>query len=328
MPPALGAGLDHVGRELSPTANAESAEFLGRRHAAAVGRETVAEHIGDDPQLGRFTDRTVGAGLGADVLGGTQQLGVGVTHLGAADPAEPNLVDEHPPGESVVDDAATLGAPTHDTDRETHAFRVAIRKTGPVTTPAISYGRDLPDDRELRLCGDISDGKRALELGVSREQNALAFALAGAKSIAVDADGAVIEQLRAAATTAEVRVECHESDLADLGFATSASIELVVANHTLIDVDDLGRLLRQVHRVLRASHPFVIAVPHPFAGVHTTDEYGSKVHAYGTAGRTIGDWFTHLGRANFRVDQILELGVSDIQPVPTTLILRARKEGD
>jgi hypothetical protein len=80
--------------------------------------------------------------------------------------------------------------------------------------------------------------------------------------------------------------------------------------------------------VLRASHPFVISVPHPFAGVHTSDQYGSKVHPYGTVGRTIGDWFIHLGRANFRVDQILELGVSEISPVPTTLIMRARKEGD
>jgi SAM-dependent methyltransferase len=197
-----------------------------------------------------------------------------------------------------------------------------------VTTIPIRFGRDISDDRELRLCGDISDGKRALELGVSRELNAIAFALAGAKAIAVDPSADRIAEVRAAAAKAEVSVECHQSDLADLGFATSASTSLVVANHTLTDVDDLGRLLRQVHRVLRASHPFVISVPHPFAGVHTSDQYGSKVHPYGSVGRTIGDWFVHLGRANFRVDQILELGVSEISPVPTTLVIRARKEGD
>lgn len=202
-----------------------------------------------------------------------------------------------------------------------------MRNTWSVTTP-IQFGRDIPDDRELRLCGDISGGKRAIELGIGRHQNAIAFALAGAKPIAVDPSAEAIAALRAAATRAEVTVECHQSDLADLGFATSGSVALVVADHTLTDVDDLGRLLRQVHRVLRASHPFVISVPHPFAGVHTSDQYGSKVHPYGTVGRTIGDWFLHLGRANFRVDQILELGVSEISPVPTTLVLRARKEGD
>jgi len=197
-----------------------------------------------------------------------------------------------------------------------------------VTTSAISFGRDIPDDRELRLCGDISGGKRAIELGISRELNAIAFALAGAKAIAIDPDESAVDRLRAAATGAEVTVECHVGDPADLGFATSGSIELVVANHTLVDVDDLSRQLRQVHRVLKSSHPFVISVPHPFAGVHSTDQYGSKVHPYGTVGRTIGDWHTHLSRANFRVDHILELGVSDISPVPTTLVLRARKEGD
>ena len=144
----------------------------------------------------------------------------------------------------------------------------------------------------------------------------------------IDPDDAAVEGLRRAAAAAEVTVECHVGDLADLGFATSGSIELVVANHTLIDVDDLSRQLRQVHRLLKASHPFVISVPHPFAGVHTTDQYGSKVLPYGTVGRTIGDWHLQLGRANFRVDHILELGVSEISPVPTTLVLRARKEGD
>ena len=197
-----------------------------------------------------------------------------------------------------------------------------------MTTPAIKFGRDIPDDRELRLCGDISGGKRAIELGVSRHRNAVAFALAGAKAFAVDPSAESIAQIRAAAMAAEVSIECHQGDLADLGFATSGSVSLVVADHTLVGFDDFSRLLRQVHRVLRASHPFVISVPHPFAGVHSSDQYGSKVNRYGTVGRTIGDWFIHLGRANFRVDQILELGVSDISPVPTTLVLRARKEGD
>ena len=192
----------------------------------------------------------------------------------------------------------------------------------------IRFGHDVATDAELRLCGDIGDGKRALELGISREQNALAFAAAGARSIAVEPDADKIDAVRAAAAEAEVTVQGIVSELADLGAISSASLDLVVANRTLTDVDDLGRLLRQVHRVMRSGRPFVITVPHPFAGVYTTDELGSKVHPYGSGSRTIGDWFIHLIRANFRVDQILELGVSDISPVPTTLILRAVKEGD
>lgn len=187
----------------------------------------------------------------------------------------------------------------------------------------VRYGRGVPGDDELRLCGDLSGGHRALELGISDSYNALAFAAAGAKAIAVDPDNARINALRAHAAERELFVECHAGELADLGFATSGSIALVVADHTLEDVDDLGRLLRQVHRVLIPSHPFVIAMPHPFADVHD----GDIVRPYGTGARTLGEWFTALGRANFRVDVMHELGVSDRRPIPTTLVLRARKEG-
>jgi SAM-dependent methyltransferase len=197
-----------------------------------------------------------------------------------------------------------------------------------VTTTPIRFGRDLPTENDLRICGDISGGKRALELGVSRHRNSLAFAAAGAKAIAVDPDASKLDEVRTAAARAEVIVQCHQGDLADLGFATSASIDLVIADHSMIAVDDLGRLLRQVHRVMKASRPLIISVPHPFLGVHTSDAMGSQVHRYGTVGRTIGEWFTQLSRANFRVDQILEMGVSDISPIPTTLLLRALKEGD
>ncbi len=186
----------------------------------------------------------------------------------------------------------------------------------------MSFGRGIPGDDELRLCGDTSGG-RALELGISDERNAIALALGGAKALAVDPDANKIASLRREAAELELRIECHRADLADLGFATSGSMELVVANHTLDDVDDLGRLLRQVHRVLKPSHPFVIAMSHPFADVHA----GEQVRPYGTGARTVGEWFTALGRANFRVDVMHELGVSGRTPVPTTLVLRARKEG-
>lgn len=213
-------------------------------------------------------------------------------------------------------------------DRQSTRFATQSARLSDVTTPTIRFGRDVPGDDELHLCGDIGEGKRALELGVSRDHNSVTFARAGARAIAVDPDAAKLDEVRSLAAHAEVAVQCINTDLADLGQVSSASLDLVVADHSLAEVDDLGRLLRQVHRVLVSARPLVISVPHPFAGVYTTDEMGSKVQPYGTAGRTVGDWFIHLARANFRVDQILELGVTDFSPVPTTLILRAVKEGD
>ncbi len=184
----------------------------------------------------------------------------------------------------------------------------------------ITYGAGIPGDAELKLCGDVGDGRRAVELGVSEWCNSIVFAAAGAKAIAIDPDPARIGDLRARADAAEVIVQCIEADLADLGDITSGTCDVVVAAQTVNGVDDLGRLLRQVHRILIPSMPFVISLPHPYDAV-------SPEHPYGSNARTVGDWFTALGRSNFRVDQLRELGVGPGQAVPTTLILRARKEG-
>ena len=184
----------------------------------------------------------------------------------------------------------------------------------------IIYGSAIPGDAELRLCGDVSGAKRAVELGVSEWFNSIEFALAGAKAIAVDPDPDRIAELRSRADAAEVTVQCITADLADLGDISSATCEVVVAAQSILEVDDLGRLLRQVHRILKPSMPFVISVPHPFAEV-------TDARPYGTGTRTVGDWFTALGRSNFRVDQVKELGVTPTHPVPSTLVLRARKEG-
>src|SRR4051794_16289468 len=102
---------------------------------------------------------------------------------------------------------------------------------------AIWYGDNVADDSELRLCGDLV-GKRVLELGVAPTSNAIVVAAAGAKAIALDPSADKIARLRAAAEAAEVRVECHHGELADLGMATSGSIDLVIAAHSLANVDD------------------------------------------------------------------------------------------
>ncbi len=184
----------------------------------------------------------------------------------------------------------------------------------------INYGPGTPGDAELRLCGEVGDGRRAIELGISPWFNSVAFARAGAKSIAVDPDTARISETRRLATEAEVQVQCLETDLADLGDVASASCDVVLAAHTIDRVDDLGRLLRQVHRILKPSASLVLSMPHPFADI-------SPEHPYGTGARTIGEWFTALTRANFRVDQLFELGATAQEPAPASLIMRARKEG-
>ena len=190
-------------------------------------------------------------------------------------------------------------------------------------TARVTYGEGIPGEEELHLLGDVSAGRRVLELGLAG--NAVPLALAGAKALAVDPDADLIADLRLEAAKEGVSVECHQGELADLGFAPSGTIDAVIATHTLHEEDDLGRTLRQVHRVLKTGAPFIMALDHPFAAVGVGPS-GAK-RRYGDDHRTVGDLLTALDRANFRVEAFHELGVSDQHPIPTTLVVKARKQG-
>ncbi len=179
----------------------------------------------------------------------------------------------------------------------------------------------FPDDAHLRLCGDVR-GKRVVTLGADPEV-ALLFARHGARVLAVDPDAAVIAESRAAAEAAGLSVELHHSDLADLGFATSASIDVVFSAGGLARTDDLARLLRQVHRVLKPGAPAVFVVAHPVATM--LDGGGAAiVRPYGADGRTVATYFTTLTRADLQVDVMTE---DHAEPAPHTLVIRARKLG-
>lgn len=201
-------------------------------------------------------------------------------------------------------------------------------------TSVVRYGSSVADESELRLCGDVT-GKRVIELGISAPSNAVALAAAGARALAVDPSADRIALLRRQAEAAEVTVQCHQAEVADLGFVTSASIDLVVASHTLTEVDDLARLLRQIHRVLKPEAPFVMAGPHPVAAMLTAVSGPATLqptvqHPYGSApARSISDIFMALQRTNFRIDVMHELMPLNNRAAfaPLVLVIRARKLG-
>lgn len=191
---------------------------------------------------------------------------------------------------------------------------------------SIWYGANVSDESELRLCGDLA-GKRVIELGIAPSPNSILMAQQGAKAIALDPDPQAIAALRSTAERHEVRVECHQGDLADLGFATSGSVDLVVASHSLTGVDDLPRLLRQVHRVLKPGTPFIVAMPHPVAAMFSADH--SLQYVYGANSRTFSELYLAFDRSNFRIDMMFELNDRRTRdPIaPSVLVMRARKQG-
>lgn len=219
----------------------------------------------------------------------------------------------------------------------------------------VRFGPDIDDDSLLRLLGPL-EGRRVLELGCGTGWAGVSLAEAGARVTAVDPSADRLGSARAAADSAEVRVELHQSDFAELAFVRADSIDAVLAVYSLAQVLDLGRVFRQLHRVLAPNGPLVISLPHPMAAMLEWDpeeqaspwlsrtywnESPISWRVPGEEGSTqvhqLSAVFTSLQRANFRVDTLLEPAAAGnpVSPhrsplddwVPPTLVIRARKVG-
>lgn len=203
----------------------------------------------------------------------------------------------------------------------------------------IVFGAAIPGESELRLIGDL-EGRRVLELGCGAGHNAIRMAQHGARVIAVDPDPAQIGHARAAADAAEVKVELHTGELADLAFLRAEGIDVALSAYGFVEVDDVARLVRQVHRVLKQEAPLIISLPHPALGmIHPAAADPLRIRrSWFEQSPTVAELFTMLSRNNYRVDVMAEPAASpDTTPttawadvlryVPPTMILRARKQG-
>jgi SAM-dependent methyltransferase len=212
----------------------------------------------------------------------------------------------------------------------------------------------MDNDAVIRLLGSVR-GKRVLELGCGTGDAAIAFAHQGATVIGIDESADRIADGRAAADIAEVKLELRSGDLADLAFLRADSMDVAFSDGALAQVPELGRLFRQVHRVLRHGAGFVFSLPHPFAlGTEvesppegslplgrtflTRSYFDTSPIDVGEEGapvlltrHTLSEVFTGLTRSGFRVDNLLEPEPARTPGgralLPTTVVWRARKEG-
>ncbi len=230
----------------------------------------------------------------------------------------------------------------------------AFWRAGPTPVGRLRIGPDLDDDSLARLIGQL-EGKRVVELGCIAPLS-VEMARMGAKVIAVDPSRDRLAAVREAADLAEVRVELHQGDLAELPFVRADQVDLVVSVYALGEVEDLGRVLRQAHRVLRSESALLVTIPHPMSWM-TQVEADGAVRMVRTAfdnspvrwqvGDTdgvvrphkISDVFIAMNRAGFRVDTLLEprpvrpgpsgspTWSAQAEWVPTTAVIRGRKQG-
>ena len=225
-----------------------------------------------------------------------------------------------------------------------------------VPTDMVTYGPDIGTETEYRLLGELK-GKRVLELGCGAVPRSIAFAKQGATAIGVEPSARLLAAAKDLRDREGVKVELHHGDLADLAFLRADSLDLAFSSYAFDQVDNLDRLFRQVHRVLKVGAPLVFAVSHPaWRMVDESDPQhppilrrsyfdpspGRPVDAsveHLAAARTISELFMALVRASYRVDAILEPEPSPgavhgsqwretFRWVPRALVVRARKEGN
>jgi SAM-dependent methyltransferase len=236
-------------------------------------------------------------------------------------------------------------------DRFSAAYQAGAR----LPTEVAHYGPDIGTEADFRLLGDVK-GKRVLELGCGGAQCSIAFAKQGATAIGVDFSAEQLAFARRLCEREGVRVELHQADLADLAFVRADSIDAAFSAYAFGYVDDLSRVFRQVHRVLKPNAPLVFSLPHPAYGMIDDDaeppllvrrsyfdrspiDYEWNGITFTDHHHTIGDLYMALVRASYRVDVMLEPEPSGSGPrsmhwhdsfewVPRTLIIRARKEGN
>ena len=232
--------------------------------------------------------------------------------------------------------------------------RLAARRGEATSADSVQFGADLPTEADLRLCGELK-GRRVLDIGCGAGENAVAMAGQGAHVIAIDVSTAQLALGRKLADTAEVRVEVAQGRRRGSRVPPRRLDRSRAAAGFVHEVEDLDRLFRQVHRVLRAGAAFVFSHDHPMrlaVGRDDNEPGGLPLgrlevrRSYFDPSpivtmrddeeiqvwpRTIADVFSALHRAGYRVDVLLEpevLRSSDPGPaVPTSILWRARKEG-
>lgn len=202
-------------------------------------------------------------------------------------------------------------------------------------TTSLELGPGDVEGLDRRLLGDV-DGMRILDLGSGAGHSAVALASQGARVVAIDADESQVALTRESAERAEVHVEVHHADLADLAFLHADIFDAVIAVHSLAAVSDVGRVFRQTHRLLKADRPIVITLPHPAALMVTSDSPKTISSSYSdskplgeghylTHRHGIGHVFTQLNRANYRPDTLIEPTSNGAHPA--SVVYRARKIG-
>jgi ubiquinone/menaquinone biosynthesis C-methylase UbiE len=124
------------------------------------------------------------------------------------------------------------------------------------------WHRTLIDPTFLAVVGDVR-GKRVLDLACGNGYIARKLAREGARVVGLDASAPVIERARARESRQPLGIEYHVADAGHANILADASLDLVVCNMALMDIEHAEAAVREVARVLVVGGRFVASLSHP-----------------------------------------------------------------
>ena len=155
----------------------------------------------------------------------------------------------------------------------------------------------------------------ALDLGCGEGRVARALRERGYDVRGIDGSPALVR----AATEADPEFDARVADAADLPFA-DATFALVVASLSLMNMDDMDRVVAETARVLEPGGALCLSVLHPLstsertpdASYFDTVRYRETIEAHdrrltlNDTHRPLGAYFAALGDAGFLVERVVE----------------------
>ena len=118
-------------------------------------------------------------------------------------------------------------------------------------------------DPRHRLKGVRLDGARVLGLAAGGGWDPVIFAKLGATTTLLDISPRQLRTVRELARKQRVAIRFVRGNMKDLSIFPDASFDLVWHCHSLVFVDDAGRVLREVGRVLAPGGTYLMSTMHP-----------------------------------------------------------------
>jgi len=121
---------------------------------------------------------------------------------------------------------------------------------------------DYPSDKDLNIIGDVK-GLTVLEIGSGSCNCGIALARNGANVTCSDLSQEQLNIGKEVAEKAGVVIDFACSDMTDLSFAASDTVDLVISMSALDYVEDFNKVCSEVSRVLKYGGRLVFCATHP-----------------------------------------------------------------